>query len=185
MKLSIKNQVANGKMAKNQDNNFSSSEVERTFTAVCNWSRLSLDQRGHRNFNAKAIYATSSGSGDTSFALGRKLKDSIIGKKRISVPKKATPCLTAFADKPVFCSNSFVCSSTSASNNSGAKTLSKGEKNKSAVCPVGEINAAMATLASTTSIQKAAGYSFLSFSCMDRFTFRPSFTLNSSASFRS
>src|SRR3989344_5388444 len=171
-------------MPSTHDRNCISSDVENTLTADCDFNSLSFDHKEHLCFNANAKYATSSTSGEISFARGKKDRNSMTGTNLICVLRNVTAWWNFTSDNPVFSTISSSCSSISSSKNSGAYSLSASKKNKSAVCPRGEIKAAIKILASMIkSIQNAEGCIFLNLSCMDLFTFLPNSIANSSASF--
>ncbi len=166
------------------DKNCISSEVENTLTSGCDLSRPSFDQREQFIFKAKAKYAVSFESGEIIFARWKKPINSVTGTNMIRASKMADTWWKSSSDSPAFAEISSLCFSNSSSKNSGAYSCRKSKKNRCAVCPCGEINAAIKILASTTSsIQNAGGCIFLNLSCRDLFTFLPISKANFSASF--
>lgn len=171
------------KMAKNQDNNFRSSEVERTFTAACDWSSLSFDQRGQLNASATARYSTSLRSGLIFSAFSFQASYSRAGGMSIREKISSDAAHNSFSDAFDFLMISGKCLSSSFSINSGEINCNRGEKSRLLVIPEGESKAAMTMFASTTSsMEHQTPYAFTCRSWMPFLTFLPSSTLNLMAS---
>ncbi len=159
------------------------SDVDNTLTSFCDLSLLSLDHSGQLNFNAKAKYSESFGSGDIALAFGRADSYSIEGMMMILDRMADKTIFSSTSEHPVFSFNKGRYLSISSNKNSG-ETNSKSFENKSSrVTPSEEIKAANNIFASMTAFMPdQAPYFCMCRSCIPFLIFLPrskaSFSVN-------